>query len=279
MVYSYGYIILSDTYFVLFLFIILRGSAELFLQWINVERGGIRIGNDRWGVKIYEVENFSNATLAAYAAEKIINTYNPTFFFGPVTSGITKPVVNVTDTYKKVLMSTRANAPHVFDGSFKYAFGMLSAWPPMGIFEDTFGLYAAKGAKKIGVICDKSIYYNVTNSYGNYVALSFCDHVKIDDLMAEVTPHGMTVSEENYFEILSTSDYSNDLYEAVLALSKSNIDVLIILCNDALGMSYRLEYLNDVPFMVDAINYMKELKVGIISAVKCFGFTQNNCNP
>ena len=185
----------------------------------------------------------------------------------------------MTDSKNKVLMSPRSNAPAFWDGSSKYAFGMLAAWPPTGIFKDTFGLYAAHGAKKIGVICDKSIYYNALTSYGTYVALSYCDHVKIVDLRAEVTPHGMTVSEENYFEILSTSDYSNDLYEAVLALSKSNIDVLIILCNDALGMSYPPQRPYDVPFMVDAINYMKELKVGIISAVKCFGFTQNNCNP
>ena len=204
-------------------------------------------------MRLVEIENFSKGTTATYAAEQLVdpNNYNATFLFGPTSTGLLDAVTKVTEPNKKILMSSRSNHPNSWNGTFKYTFGMLWKWPARNVFRDTFKLYAEKGAKKIGVICDPYVYNTANNNY--------CMNVM--DLAAEVAPYGMTVNIS--ISVFSGNDTTyNELREAVKIMSQSDIDVLIV--STGIGMSYPpvLAFTQrPTSYLKDIIYFMKDLKV------------------
>ena len=165
--------------------------------------------------------------------------FNATFFFGPITSGLLEVVANLTEESQKILISSFSNFPAVWNGKFKYTFGMMQQFPPIYMFRDTFKLYADKGAKNIGVICDSTYYHD---------NITFCNYVEEDRLTNEIKGYGMTVVKNISVASGLDSTYNN-LREAVSTMSQSNIDVLIISCN------YGTSYLKDL------ISFMKDFKV------------------
>ena len=176
------------------------------------------------------------------------NKYNATFFFGPITSGLLNSVANVTEPNQKILMSSRSNFPTVWTGAFDFTFGMLYHWPPKNAFFDTFKLYADKGAKKIGIICDSTEYFTGYN---------YCMHVEKDSFTAEVQPYGMTVVKNISVASGLDSTYNN-LREAVREMSQSDIDILVI--SSGIGDYYPPEV--TIPsYLEDIIYFMKDFKV------------------
>jgi hypothetical protein len=218
-----------------------RGASELLVEWVNLEKGGITVGNDeKWGLKLVEIENFSDKNLSINAVKQMLKSkYNATFFFGPITTGLLEVVANVTEESQKILISSQSNFPSVWNGKFKYAFGMMQQYPPIYMFRDTYKLYADKGAKKIGVICDSTIFFeNIT----------FCNWVEKERLENEVKDHSMTVIKNISVASGKKSTY-DELRAAVSTMSGSDIDVLIISCD------YGTSYLKDI------ISFMKAFKV------------------
>lgn len=200
--------------------------------------GGIRVGSERWGLRIIEVENFSNKTNAVNAVETLIEEpwYNATFFFGPITSGLLGPTAAITEAHKKLMISSRSNFPSVWTlDAFNYTLGMMYQYPAQNWVADVFPLYAANGAKTVGYICDLKL---------DFDTLTYC-HEKASDLIAQL-PASMTLT--RYLQVDSTkASYRMDLYNVVLNISLSDVDVIIVSA-DAEG-----------PLYDDAIGFMKDL--------------------
>jgi hypothetical protein len=197
-----------------------------------------------------EIENFSDKSLAKNAATQLVdpNKYNATFFFGPISSGLLNSVANVTEPNKKILMSSRSNFPTVWTGVFDFTFGMLYHWPPKNPFLDTFKLYADKGAKKIGIICDSTEYFPGFN---------YCMHVEKVTFDAEIQPYGMTV-EQNISVSSGLDSTYNNLREAIRIMSQSNIDILVI----SAGIADYYPPVVTVPsYIKDIVYFMKDFKV------------------
>jgi hypothetical protein len=194
--------------------------------------------------------------LAANAAKRLVdpNKYNATFFFGPIMSGMLEVVANITEQNQKILMSSRSNFYTIWNGAFNYSFGMLYTWPPKNPFLDTFNLYQEKGAKKIGIICDSTVYSTGTAFFYNY-----CMHVSNETFTAEIQPYDMTVVINISVASGLDSTYNN-LREAVRKISQSDIDVLII--STGVGMSYPpVLGATAVSYIKDIIYFMKDFKV------------------
>jgi hypothetical protein len=145
-------------------------------------------------------------------------------------------------------MSSRSNFPTVWNGAFDFTFGMLYHWPPKNAFLDTFKLYADKGAKKIGIICDSTEYFPGFN---------YCMHVENNTFTAEIQPHGMTVVK--FISVASGQDSTyNNLREAVRTMSLSDIDVLVI----SVGIGdYYPPIVANPSYLANIINFMKDIKV------------------
>jgi hypothetical protein len=145
-------------------------------------------------------------------------------------------------------MSSRSNFPAVWTGAFNFTFGMLYHWPPKNAFLDTFKLYADKGAKKIGIICDSKEYHPGFN---------YCMHVENNTFTAEIQPHGMKVVQNISVASGFDSTYNN-LREAVRIMSTSNIDVLVI--SSGIG-DYYPPVVTVPSYLKDIVYFMKDFKV------------------
>lgn len=58
-------------------------------EWVNIERGGITVGSEKWGVSVIEVEDYSNDTMANNAARELLSAtnYDVDFMFGMSNKG------------------------------------------------------------------------------------------------------------------------------------------------------------------------------------------------
>ena len=74
------------------------------------------MGNESWGLRLVEVEDYSDATLCNLAAETLLSQSQPPIdmFLGPYSSSLTLGVLNISETHGKVLMSAGSNQANVW---------------------------------------------------------------------------------------------------------------------------------------------------------------------
>ncbi len=143
-----------------------RNGYELFREMVN-ERGGIKVGRDRYLVEYKYYDDKSDQATAATLVEKLITEDKVKYIFGPFSSDITFATSAIGEKYKIITMAALANAEKVYTRGFKYTFGNF---PPAGeglstiltmaseltpkpqtvaiVYPDAlFPFYGAKGAK------------------------------------------------------------------------------------------------------------------------------------
>jgi branched-chain amino acid transport system substrate-binding protein len=103
-----------------------RQGYELFRELVN-ERGGIKVGADRYLVEYKYYDDKSDQATAANLVEKLITEDKVKYIFGPFSSDITFATSAIGEKYKVVTMAALANAEKVYTRGFKYTFG---AFPP-----------------------------------------------------------------------------------------------------------------------------------------------------
>jgi branched-chain amino acid transport system substrate-binding protein len=220
----------------------LTKSWRLWADWVNLERGGIAVGAEKWGVKIVEIEDYSNSTFAEYAANNLVSAagYNIDFMFGPYSSGLTGPVMDITEASTKLLFSSGSSKSTVWTTDVDYGFGML--YPSGGYYEDSMAVFEAQGAKNVAILCN-------SQADGNTCPTPDALLTAIDDL-------DMTL----LFDIeidSSASTYEADLYTALESISSSAapVDVLIlhdysVLCVDGLQQLQDLDWTPSALYLV-----------------------------
>lgn len=69
------------------------GFLEIAANWVNTVRKGIVIGNERLGINLILVEDYSSVT-DCYAASKALlsPSYGVNFMLGPYSAGLNAPV-------------------------------------------------------------------------------------------------------------------------------------------------------------------------------------------
>jgi ABC-type branched-subunit amino acid transport system substrate-binding protein len=204
----------------------IANSYKLWADWVNLEKGGIEVGSEKWGVKVTKIEDYSTTSYVQSGANALLTSqFDIDFFFGPYSSGLTGPMIDITDPAKKLLMSAGSNLNTVWDGTVEYAWGLL--YPDASYYTDAFAAYKGKGASTIGFIC---------NSQSSGTTCSSTQDTAIAEAAAA---NGMTVS-YTYKIDSSLSTYSSTLTAAIteMASAASPPDVLVLydyatICKDA----------------------------------------------
>jgi len=211
----------------------LWGSWELLTEWINIQKGGISVGSEKWGIQIVEVEDYSNVTMASYAATQLTDpggSFNVDFMFGPYSSGLTGPVLDITDPLETLLLASGSNQATVWDGNVEYGYGLL--YPGGGYFDDSLALYAQVGATTAGFICNSASSANT------------CDSITPSELTSQLAAVGITLT--HYYSVNSDlATYATDLAADISTLASEDVDVLILndyydICVDGLSMAVDL---------------------------------------
>lgn len=103
-----------------------KRGYELWAETVN-KKGGIKIGDKSYQVKLYYADDQSDPTAGADAAQKMITAEKVDFILGPYTSGVTMAVAPILEKYKIPMITGSAESPLIWQQKFQYTFGTIPA--------------------------------------------------------------------------------------------------------------------------------------------------------
>lgn len=142
---------LTDNYFSYGIF--MSNSWNMFIEWINYEKGGILINNQKYFLQLNYIEDYSNSIYVKEICQDFINSNNTLFLFGPYSSSLNSACASVTEPNKMFIFSGGSSDTTLFRNS-DYLFGTL----PGGIryISATFELLDQLGAQTIAILRDSN---------------------------------------------------------------------------------------------------------------------------
>jgi hypothetical protein len=150
--------------------------------------------------------------------------------FAPYSSGLTGPMIKVTDTQKKFLVSAGSNSNTVWNGNQKYAVGMLY----QDSFKDPMIMFARQGAKTAAYFCS------------TITAAITCPASIQRDIIDPFKTYGIDVKYSFPLDFTS-SGYQAHLTEAMKNISNADVDLIVIrdystLCIDVVTLAVELNW-------------------------------------
>ena len=124
-----------------------RQGYRLWLEWVNNEHGGIKVGDDRYKVELVLYDDEGGADTTARLVEKLITEDGVDFLLGPYTSGLTRSAIEVAEKHGTIMVEANGGAESLFAQGFQNLFAVLT---PAGDYtQSALELLAAKGAKTV----------------------------------------------------------------------------------------------------------------------------------
>jgi branched-chain amino acid transport system substrate-binding protein len=103
-----------------------RRGYEMWAETVN-KKGGIKVGDKSYQVKLVYADDQSDPTAGADAAERMITSEKVDFILGPYTSGVTMAVAPILEKYKIPMITGSAESPLIWKQKFTYTFGSIPA--------------------------------------------------------------------------------------------------------------------------------------------------------
>jgi ABC-type branched-subunit amino acid transport system substrate-binding protein len=219
----------------------LWGGWQLWKDWVNLEKGGITVGTEKWGIELIQIEDKSDAAHADYATRLLVNdtVYNVDIMFGPYSSGLTKGVMAITEPDGELLLSAGSNMESLWATGPVNAWGMLAV--NGGYYEGAMATLASKGASKVYAICN--------NNAGGKT----CSTNDESFITTAVVAANMTMID--YYEVDSTtSTYMTDLMTGLNIAKTAGADVVVIndysaVCVDGVAMLQEMGWTPNALFL------------------------------
>jgi len=105
---------------------ITKRGYEVWANEVN-KKGGIKIGDKKYEVKLVFADDQSDPTAGADAVERMITSEKVDFILGPYTSGVTMAIAPILEKYKIPMITGSAESPLIWQQKFKYTFGIIPA--------------------------------------------------------------------------------------------------------------------------------------------------------
>lgn len=103
---------------------------DLWAEAAN-KAGGVKVGNERYQVKIVYNDYQSNTPRAVQLAEKLITEDKVNFLFSVFGSGATKAASGVSEKYGVPTIAATASSEEVYNQGYKYLFGTFTPNPTL----------------------------------------------------------------------------------------------------------------------------------------------------
>jgi len=101
-----------------------KDGYEFWARTVN-RRGGIRVGNTRYRVRLVILDDRSDATTAAVTAQRLISQERVDFMFGPYSSGLTLAVGGIVQRNRVIMIAPGGNANSIYTQGYQYVFGVI----------------------------------------------------------------------------------------------------------------------------------------------------------
>ena len=124
-----------------------RQGYGLWLDWVNNEYGGIKVGDDRYKVELIMYDDEGDPDTAARLVEKLINEDRVDFLLGPYSSFLTQSASAIAEKYGKIMIEGNGAAQPLFERGFQNLFAVLT--PALNYTRSALQLLSEKGAKTV----------------------------------------------------------------------------------------------------------------------------------
>jgi branched-chain amino acid transport system substrate-binding protein len=103
-----------------------RQGYNLWLDWVNNEYGGIKIGDERYQVEIIYYDDEGDADTAANLVERLITEDEVNFLLGPYSSGLTMSTSAIAERYGMIMVEGNGASESIFERGFQNIFAVLT---------------------------------------------------------------------------------------------------------------------------------------------------------
>jgi len=103
-----------------------RQGYNLWLDWVNTEYGGIKVGDDRYEVDIVFYDDEGDPDTAANLVEKLITEDEVDFLLGPYSSGLTMSTSAIAEKYGMIMVEGNGASESLFERGFENLFAVLT---------------------------------------------------------------------------------------------------------------------------------------------------------
>ena len=124
-----------------------RQGYVVWLDWVNNEYGGIKIGDERYRVELIMYDDEGDPDTAARLVEKLISEDRVDFLLGPYSSFLTQGASAIAEKYGKIMIEGNGSAEPLFERGFQNLFAVLT--PAVDYTQSALQLLAEKGAKTV----------------------------------------------------------------------------------------------------------------------------------
>jgi branched-chain amino acid transport system substrate-binding protein len=124
-----------------------RQGYDLWLDWVNNEHGGIKVGDDCYNVEIKYYDDEGDADTAANLVERLITEDEVNYLLGPYSSGLTMSTSAIAEKYGVIMVEGNGASESIFERGFKNIFAVLT--PAGNYTESALKALADQGAKTV----------------------------------------------------------------------------------------------------------------------------------
>ena len=124
-----------------------RQGYLVWLDWVNNEYGGIKVGDERYKVELVMYDDEGDPDTASRLVEKLINEDRVDFLLGPYSSFLTQSASAIAEKYGKIMIEGNGSAETLFERGFQNLFAVLT--PAVDYTRTALQLLADIGAKTV----------------------------------------------------------------------------------------------------------------------------------
>ncbi len=124
-----------------------RQGYNTWLDWVNNEYGGIKIGADCYNVEIVYYDDEGDPDTAANLVERLITEDEVDFLLGPYSSGLTMSTSAIAEKYGVIMVEGNGASEDIFERGFKNIFAVLT--PAGNYTSSALKALADAGAKTV----------------------------------------------------------------------------------------------------------------------------------
>jgi len=164
-----------------------------WLDWVNNEYGGIKIGDDCYNVEIKYYDDEGDPDTAANLVERLITEDNVDFLLGPYSSGLTMSTSAIAEKYGVVMVEGNGASETIFERGFQNIFAVLT--PAGNYTQSALKSLADMGAETVVVAYEDTAFptsvgqgaINWAEEYGMEVLAVETYPVEVADVSAIMT--------------------------------------------------------------------------------------------
>ena len=103
-----------------------RQGYDTWLDWVNNEYGGIKVGDDRYNVEIVYYDDEGDPDTAANLVERLITEDEVDYLLGPYSSGLTMSTSAIAEKYGMIMVEGNGASESIFERGFQNIFAVLT---------------------------------------------------------------------------------------------------------------------------------------------------------